>query len=131
MRKTDSGDGLDAVGSTIRVDARGREVLRVLPRFHEGVNEEWISDKTRHACDGLSRQRLDRPYLRNGPCRLEAVSWRVPFKAIAHHLKAVPGERIAALAGDCRDAKSMLALQAHMAGMGSPHLHSRPPGATT
>src|SRR3546814_2756954 len=62
LRKTDSVDVLDAVGSNIRVDARGREVLRVLPRLHEGVNEEWINDKTRHACDGLSRQRLDRPY---------------------------------------------------------------------
>src|SRR3546814_7266650 len=66
LRKTNSVDVLDAVGSSIRVDTRGREVLRVLPRPHEGVNEEWINDKTRHACDGLSRQRLDRPSLRTG-----------------------------------------------------------------
>jgi len=72
LRKTDSIDVLDAVGSNIRVDTRGREVMRVLPRLHEDVNEEWINDKTRHACDGLGRQRLDRPYLRNGAGRLEA-----------------------------------------------------------
>src|SRR3546814_20068947 len=93
MRKTDSGDGLDAVGSTIRVDTRGREVLRVLPRLHEGVNEEWINDKTRHACAGLSRQRLDRPYLRNGAGRLDAESWSAALKAIAASHMGEPGER--------------------------------------
>src|SRR4051794_22937404 len=64
LTKTDSVDVLDAVGANVRIDARGPEVLRVLPRLHEDVNEEWISDKTRHACDGLRRQRLDRPYVR-------------------------------------------------------------------
>ena len=64
--KTESIDVLDAVGSAIRVDSRGREVMRVLPRTNEEVNEEWISDKTRYACDGLKRQRLDRPYIRKG-----------------------------------------------------------------
>ncbi|HEY9550386.1 MAG TPA: NADH-quinone oxidoreductase subunit NuoG, partial [Kiloniellaceae bacterium] len=129
LRKTNSVDVLDAVGSSIRVDTRGREVLRVLPRLHEGVNEEWINDKTRHACDGLSRQRLDRPYLRNGAGRLEAVSWGVAFKAIADRLKGVPGERIAALAGDLCDAESMLALKDLMAGLGSPNLDCRQDGA--
>ncbi len=66
LRNTNSIDVMDAVGSNIRVDARGREVMRVLPRLHEDINEEWISDKTRYACDGLRRQRLDRPYLRGG-----------------------------------------------------------------
>jgi NADH-quinone oxidoreductase subunit G len=129
LRKTDSVDVLDAVGSNIRVDTRGRDVMRVLPRLHEGINEEWINDKTRHACDGLSRQRLDRPYLRNGAGRLEAVSWDVAFKAIAGRLKGLSGDRIAALAGDLCDAESMLALKDLMTGLGSPNLDCRQDGA--
>jgi len=129
LRKTDSIDVLDAVGSNIRVDTRGREVLRVLPRLHEDVNEEWISDKTRHACDGLSRQRLDRPYLRNGAGRLEAVSWGVAFKAIAERLKGLAPERIAAVAGDLCDAESMLALKDLMTGLGVTNLECRQDGA--
>ncbi|MGF1631086.1 MAG: NADH-quinone oxidoreductase subunit NuoG [Kiloniellaceae bacterium] len=129
LRKTDSVDVLDAVGSNIRVDTRGREVMRVLPRLHEAINEEWINDKTRHACDGLSRQRLDRPYLRNGAGRLEAVSWTVAFKAIAERLKGVSGSRIAAIAGDLCDAESMLALKDLMTGLGSPNLDCRQDGA--
>jgi NADH-quinone oxidoreductase subunit G len=129
LRKTDSVDVLDAVGSNIRVDTRGREVMRVLPRLHEDINEEWINDKTRHACDGLARQRLDRPYLRNGSGRLEAVSWSVAFKAIAERLKGVPGSSIAALAGDLCDAESMLALKDLMTGLGSPNLDCRQDGA--
>src|SRR3546814_13473582 len=78
LRKTDSVDVLDAVGSNIRVDARGREVLRVLPRLHAGVNEEWITDKTRHACDGLSRPRLDPPYPRHAPGPPHALSRTAP-----------------------------------------------------
>src|ERR687883_381110 len=81
LTKTDSVDVLDAVGSNIRVDARGPEVLRVLPRLHEDVNEEWISDKTRHACDGLRRQRLDRPYVRRDG-KLQPASWAEAFDTI-------------------------------------------------
>ncbi|MEQ8357770.1 MAG: NADH-quinone oxidoreductase subunit NuoG [Kiloniellaceae bacterium] len=129
LRKTDSIDVLDAVGSNIRVDTRGREVLRVLPRLHEEINEEWIDDKTRHACDGLSRQRLDRPYLRNNAGRLEAVSWDVAFKAIAEKLNGLDGGKVAALAGDLCDAESMLALKDLMVGLGSPNLDCRQDGA--
>ncbi|MDH3969560.1 MAG: NADH-quinone oxidoreductase subunit NuoG, partial [Rhodospirillales bacterium] len=86
LRKTDSVDVLDAVGSNIRLDCRGREVMRVLPRLHEDINEEWIADKTRCACDGLHRRRLDRPYVRNAEGRLEAASWEEAFKAIAGRL---------------------------------------------
>ena len=129
LRKTDSIDVLDAVGSNIRVDTRGREVMRVLPRLHEDINEEWINDKTRHACDGLGRQRLDRPYLRNGAGRLEAVSWQVAFKAIAARLKGLDGSKVAAVAGDLCDAESMLALKDLMAGLGSPNLDCRQDGA--
>ena len=128
LRKTNSVDALDAVGSNIRVDARGREVMRVLPRLHEDVNEEWISDKTRYACDGLARQRLDRPYLRKDD-RLQPVSWDEAFKAIAARLDGLDGGKIAALAGDLCDAESMLALKDLMAGLGSPHLDCRQDGA--
>jgi NADH-quinone oxidoreductase subunit G len=129
LRKTDSIDVLDAVGSNIRVDTRGREVLRVLPRLHEEINEEWINDKTRHACDGLSRQRLDRPYLRNNAGRLEAVSWEVAFRAIAGKLKGLDPKKVAAIAGDLCDAESMVALKDLMAGIGSPNLDCRQDGA--
>ena len=128
LRKTNSVDVLDAVGSSIRVDARGREVMRVLPRLHEDVNEEWISDKTRYACDGLARQRLDRPYLRKDD-RLQPASWEEAFAAIAACLAGLDGGKIAALAGDLCDAESMLALKDLMTGLGSPHLDCRQDGA--
>ena len=129
LRKTDSIDVMDAVGSNVRIDTRGREVMRVLPRLHEDVNEEWISDKTRHACDGLARQRLDRPYLRNGEGRLEAVSWDTAFRAVAERLSGLSGDKIAALAGDLCDAEAMMALKDLMAGLGSENLDCRQDGA--
>ena len=129
LRKTPSIDVMDAVGSNIRIDARGREVMRVLPRLHEGVNEEWISDKTRHACDGLRRQRLDRPYVRNSEGKLQPASWGAAFDAIASRLKGVSGERIAALAGDLCDAESMLALKDLMGKLGSANIDCRQDGA--
>ncbi len=128
LHKTYTVDVMDAVGSNIRVDARGREVMRVLPRLHEDINEEWISDKTRYACDGLRRQRLDRPYVReNG--RLRPASWDEAFRAVAARLEGVPGERIAAVAGDLCDAESMFALKELMAGLGSANLECRQDGA--
>jgi NADH-quinone oxidoreductase subunit G len=128
LRKTQSVDVMDAVGSAIRVDTRGREVMRVLPRLNEDVNEEWISDKTRYACDGLARQRLDRPYLRKDG-RLQPATWGEALKAVAGRLKAARGERIAALAGDLCDAESMFALKGLMAALGSPHVDCRQDGA--
>src|SRR5690242_12561881 len=106
LRKTESVDVLDAVGSNIRIDARGAQVLRVLPRLHEDINEEWISDKTRFAHDGLTRRRLDRPYLRRGG-RLVEADWGEALDLVADRLRAVPGERIAAIAGDLCDAEAM------------------------
>ena len=129
LRKTLSVDVMDAVGANIRIDSRGREVMRVLPRLHEAVNEEWISDKTRHACDGLARQRLDRPYVRNGAGKLEAASWTEAFTAIAARLKGLSGDKIAALTGDLCDAESLLALKDLMGKLGSPHLDCRQDGA--
>ena len=128
LRKTYSVDVLDALGSNIRVDARGREVMRVLPRLHEEINEEWISDKTRHACDGLARQRLDRPYVRKDG-RLQEATWDEAFRTIAARLDGVPGERIAALAGDLCDAEAMVALKDLMARLGSPNIDCRQDGA--
>ncbi len=129
LTKTESIDVMDAVGSNIRIDTRGNEVLRVLPRLNEDVNEEWIADKTRFANDGLRRQRLDQPYIRGADGRLAEASWDDAFAAIAAKLEGLDGGRIAALAGDLCDAESMFALKALMAALGSPHLDCRQDGA--
>ncbi len=101
---------MDALGANIRVDARGREVLRVLPRNNDAVNEEWISDKTRYVVDGLGTQRLDQPFIRqNG--RLEPASWEQALPLVADNIKAAKPERIAAIAGDLAGAEEMFALK--------------------
>ncbi|MGH6934360.1 MAG: NADH-quinone oxidoreductase subunit NuoG [Dongiaceae bacterium] len=128
LRKTETVDVLDAVGSAIRVDARGNEVLRVLPRLAEDVNEEWISDKTRFACDGLRRQRLDRPYVRRDG-KLQPATWDQAFAVIAARLRGLAGSRIAAIAGDLADAEAMLALKDLMAALGSGNIDCRQDGA--
>ena len=128
LSKTESVDVMDAVGSNIRVDARGPEVLRVLPRLNEDVNEEWISDKTRFACDGLRRQRLDRPYVRIDG-RLRPATWDAAFSAIAARLDSLVGDKVAAIAGDLACAESMVALKDLMAALDSPHLDCRQDGA--
>jgi NADH-quinone oxidoreductase subunit G len=128
LRKTESVDVLDAVGSNIRIDARDGQVLRVLPRLNEDINEEWISDKTRFAMDGLTRKRLDRPYVRRDGKLVEA-SWPDAFKAIAAKFGTLQGERIAALAGDLADVESMLALKELMVALGSTNIDCRQDGA--
>ena len=128
LRTTETVDVLDAVGSNIRVDTRGTEVLRVVPRLHDDVNEEWISDKSRFACDGLRRRRLDRCYVRRDG-RLEAASWAEAFDAIAAAAEGLEGGQIAALAGDSADCEAMTALADLMAALGSPHLDCRQDGA--
>ena len=128
FRKTETIDVFDAVGCNIRVDARGNEVMRVLPRLNEDVNEEWINDKTRFAIDGLKRQRLDRPYVRkNG--KLEAASWNEAFNAIAARLQKTSPDRIAAIAGDMMDCESMFALKSLWQAFGSSNLDCRQDGA--
>src|SRR6202035_4614475 len=87
LTKTESVDVMDALGSAIRIDARGPAVLRVLPRTNDAVNEEWISDKTRYAIDGLSRQRLDRPLIRRGG-KLEPASWAEALEVVGEKLSA-------------------------------------------
>src|SRR5271170_754791 len=128
LRKTESVDVLDAVGSNIRIDARGAQVLRVLPGLNEDVNEEWISDKTRFAHVGLTRRRLDRPYVRRAG-RLVEAEWHEALDLIADRMRAVPGERIAAIAGDLCDAESMFALQQLLRGRGATSLDCRQDGA--
>ncbi|MGE0231161.1 MAG: NADH-quinone oxidoreductase subunit NuoG [Flavobacteriaceae bacterium] len=110
LSKTESVDVMDAVGSNIRVDARGREVMRILPRTHEDVNEEWISDKTRFVWDGLRSQRLDRPYVRTGG-KLQAATWNDAFAAIASKMKGIAGERVGMIAGDLAGVEEMFALK--------------------
>ena len=128
LRKTETIDVLDAVGCNIRVDARGSEVMRVLPRLHEDINEEWINDRTRFAYDGLKRQRLDRPFVRRDG-KLRQASWPEAFAAIADRMSGLSGDRIAALAGDLCCAESMMALKDLMTAVGSPHLDCRQDGA--
>jgi NADH-quinone oxidoreductase subunit G len=128
LRKTDSVDVLDAVGAAIRIDARGADVMRILPRVSDDVNEEWLGDKSRFAVDGLKRRRLDRPWIReNG--KLRAASWEEAFAAIAARVKGVPGAEIGAVAGDLCDAESMLALKDMFAALGSENLDCRQDGA--
>ena len=118
LGKTQSVDVMDALGSAIRVDTRGREVMRILPRINENVNEEWISDKTRHVVDGLRAQRLDRPYVReNG--RLRAASWAEAFAAIAAKMGPLHGTRIGAIAGELAAVEDMFALKDLLSAFGS------------
>jgi NADH-quinone oxidoreductase subunit G len=125
--KTDSVDVLDAVGTPIRIDSRGPEVLRILPRVNDEINEEWLGDKSRFSVDGLKRRRLDRPWLReNG--KLRPASWQEVFGAIAAKLKNLPGNRIGAIAGDLCDAESMMALKDLLASLGSQNLDCRQSG---
>jgi NADH-quinone oxidoreductase subunit G len=128
LTKTQSVDVMDAVGSSIRIDTRGREVLRILPRTNDEINEEWISDKTRHVVDGLRTQRLDQPYVRvNG--RLQAATWPQAFAAIADRTKSVGAARIGAIAGDLCAAEEMYALKDLLGRLGSPNLDARQDGA--
>jgi NADH-quinone oxidoreductase subunit G len=128
LRKTESIDVMDAQGANIRVDTRGREVLRVLPRTNEEINEEWISDKTRHVCDGLKRQRLDRPLVRKGG-KLVPASWTEAFAAIAARVRASAPERMAALVGDLAAAEEIKALKDLMISLNVANLDCRQDGA--
>ncbi len=124
LTKTLGIDMMDAVGTNVRIDARGRQVLRVLPRINDDVNEEWASDKTRHHVDGLTRRRLDRPYVRKGGELVEAT-WVEAFEAI----KAVnAGSSVAAIAGDMADCETMFAAKTLVNALGSTLLEGRQTG---
>lgn len=124
LKKTLSIDVMDAVGTNIRLDSRGRQVLRALPRVNDDVNEEWATDKTRHAVDGLVRQRLDKPYVRKDG-KLVAATWDEAFAAIAA-VKA--GKSVAAIAGDLVDCETLFAAKALVKAMGGSLLEGRQTG---
>jgi NADH-quinone oxidoreductase subunit G len=128
LAKTDSIDVLEALGTPIRIDTRGPEVLRILPRADDDLNEEWMADKGRFSFDGLKRRRLDRPWVRRDG-KLVAATWQDAFGAIAARLRGVDGARIGAVAGDLCDAESMVALKDLLAALGSQNLDCRQDGA--
>ena len=114
LTKTETIDVMDALGSNIRVDTKGRKVMRILPRNHDGVNEEWISDKSRYVWDGLSRQRLDTPYIReNG--KLRKAGWDEALTAVAAAMK---GKKVAGLIGDLANVESAFSLKTLIEGLG-------------
>ena len=120
LRTAESIDVTDGLGSNIRVDTRGTEVMRVVPRLHEGVNEEWISDKARFSYDGLKRQRLDQPLVRDDKTgKLKPATWERALEVVAAKMKATDPARIKAIAGKLSDAESIVALKDLMNGIGA------------
>ena len=128
LGKTETIDVMDAVGSAIRVDTRGREVMRILPRTNDAVNEEWISDKTRHVVDGLRTQRLDTPYIREGG-RLREASWSEAFGMIAARMRNADAARVGAMVGDLAACEEIFALKDLMTRLGVGNLDCRQDGA--
>ena len=127
LRKTETIDVMDALGSNIRVDMRGREAMRIMPRNHDDVNEEWLSDKSRFIWDGLNTQRLDRPFIRKDG-KLAPASWDDAFALVADKLKG-RGAQTAAIAGDLVCAEGQFALKGLMDSLESPHIDCRQDGA--
>ena len=128
LKKTETIDVMDALGSNIRADAKGAEVMRLLPRVHEGINEEWLSDISRYAVDGLQRQRLDQPYVRDGG-KLRPASWEEALGVVAGKLTAAKPEKIGVIAGDLQDAESMKAALDLFRALGSANTDCRQDGA--
>ena len=126
LKKTLAIDVMDAVGTNIRLDSRGRQVLRALPRVNDDVNEEWASDKTRHAVDGLVRKRLDKPYIRKGG-KLVAASWDEAFAAIAKAARGLDGS-VAAIASDQLDCETLFATRELVHALGGTLLEGRQTG---
>jgi NADH-quinone oxidoreductase subunit G len=130
MEKTESVDVHDALGCNIRVDSRDGEVMRILPRLNEDINEVWIDDRTRFSCDGLKRQRLDRPYIRDKKSgRLKEAEWQEAFAFIAENLAGIEGGNIAAMAGDLCELESIVALKDLMSSLGSANFDCRTDGS--
>jgi NADH-quinone oxidoreductase subunit G len=127
LKKTETIDVMDALGSNIRADSRGAEVMRILPRVHEGINEEWLADRSRYVVDGLNVRRLDRPWLReNG--KLRPATWTEALDAVALKLKTTKPERMGVIAGDLQDAESMTAALDLFRALGSPNTDCRQDG---
>ena len=129
LNKHESIDVMDAQGANIRVDSRGGQVMRVMPRLNEQVNEEWISDKTRYAIDGLRRQRLDKPFIRGKDGRLHPASWDEALAAVGAQLKKAKAKGTAAIVGDQVDGEAIFAMKSLMDKIGSPHMDCRQDGA--
>lgn len=130
LRKTETIDVMDGVGSNIRIDSKGREIMRILPRLNEEVNEVWISDKTRFAYDGLTKRRLDRPWVRDAKSgKLKQSSWEDAFKAIADKMAETKPYDMVALAGDQADMESVFLLKHLMNKVGCENLECRVDGA--
>ncbi|MBL8908246.1 MAG: NADH-quinone oxidoreductase subunit G [Rhizobiales bacterium] len=128
LRKTETIDVMDAVGSNIRVDARGREVMRILPRSNDDVNEEWITDKSRFVWDGLKSQRLDRPYIREMG-KLRPATWNEAFARIAEQIKATAPDRIGVLMGDLNSVEEMYSLKTLATQLGIGNVDCRQDGS--
>ena len=128
LNKTELVDVMDAVGSAIRIDTRGSEVMRILPRINDDINDEWISDKTRHVVDGLRTQRLDQPYVReNG--KLRPATWTEAFRAIAAKVAQTNAKRIGAIVGDLAAVEEIFALKDLMTRLGVSNLDCRQDGS--
>jgi NADH-quinone oxidoreductase subunit G len=128
LNKTESIDVMDALGSAIRIDTRGSEVMRILPRTNDDINEEWISDKTRHVVDGLRTQRLDQPYVREGG-KLRPATWTEAFKAIAAKVAKANPKRMGAMVGDLAAVEEIFALKDLMTRLNVGNLDCRQNGA--
>ncbi len=128
LKSTESVDAMDALGSAIRIDTRGNQVIRILPRVNDDVNEEWLSDRSRFACDGLSLQRLDKPYVRRDG-KLAATTWSDALSVLAAKVKSSMTGRMAFIAGDHSDAETLVAAKDLAAAMGTTHLDCRQDGA--
>lgn len=129
LAKTESIDVLDAVGSNIRIDTRGNEVMRILPRLNEEINEEWISDKTRFAYDGLKYQRLDVPMVRNEQGKLKESSWDDAYQLLAETIKASDPSKVGAIAGDLTDVETMMVMKQYLLKIGSGNYDCRQDGS--
>ncbi len=110
LKKTETVDVMDAVGSNIRVDTYGWEVKRILPRINEEINEEWISDKTRYACDGLKNQRLDTPYIKNKKI-FEKITWNEAYKRIFEKISKTQSDKIAGITGDLNNMETLFLIK--------------------
>jgi len=130
LKKTETIDVMDALGSNIRADAKGAEVMRILPRVNEGINEEWLSDISRYAVDGLQRQRLDRPFVRGADGKLKAASWQEALGVVAEKLATSKPEKIGVIAGDLQDAESMKAALDLFRALGSANTDCRQDGSS-
>ncbi len=128
LNKTESIDVMDALGSAVRIDTRGSEVMRILPRTNDDINEEWISDKTRHVVDGLRTQRLDQPYVRDNG-KLHPATWHVAFNAIAAKVAKANPKRMGAIVGDLATVEEIFALKDLMTRLNVGNLDCRQDGA--